>query len=41
MCKTIVDVQSVTAENRRGKKRRRTKKKPHLQNIMVCVIGRP
>jgi len=34
----MVDSQSATAENRRGKKK---KKKPQLQSIMVCPIGRP
>jgi len=36
MCANMVDIQSVTAENRRGKQeeRRRRKKKPQLQNRM-------
>jgi len=33
MCGSMVDIQSKTAENRRGKKKERTKK-PQLQNIM-------
>jgi len=36
----MVDIQSATAEIRRGKKKkeRRKKKKPHNENIMVCPI---
>jgi len=38
----MVDIQSVTAENRRGEKkeeeRRRRKQKPHDENIMACRI---
>jgi len=38
----MADIQSVTAEIRRGKKeddeRRRKKKKPHGKNIMDCPI---
>jgi len=36
----MVDIQSETAEIRRGKKRRRKmkKKKPQGKNIMVCPI---
>jgi len=37
----MVDIQSATAEIRRGKKERRKKKKkkkPHDENIMVCPI---
>jgi len=37
MCGSIVDIQSATAENRLGKKR----KKPQLQKMMACAIGRP
>jgi len=40
MCKSMVDIQYVTTENRRGK-RRRKKKKPQLKNIIACPIGRP
>jgi len=37
----MVDIQSATAENRRGKKieRRRKKKKPKDENIMACPIA--
>jgi len=35
MCGSMVDIQSATAENRRGKKRR---KKPQGKNIMACSI---
>jgi len=36
----MVDVQSATAEIRRGKKRRRRKKKiPQGKNIMACPIA--
>jgi len=36
----MVDIQSATAEIRRGKKdrRRRRRKKPQDENIMVCPI---
>jgi len=34
----MVDIQSPTAENRRGKKEERKKKKPQDKNIMVCPI---
>jgi len=36
----MVDIQSATAEIRRGKKKkeRRRKKKPQDENIMVCPI---
>jgi len=36
----MVDIQSLTAEIRRGKKerRRRKKKKPQDENIMVCPV---
>ena len=45
MCGSMVDIQYVTAENRRGKKRKKEerkkegrKKKPQDENIMVCPI---
>jgi len=34
----MVDIQSPTAEIRRGKKERRKKKKKQDENIMVCPI---
>jgi len=34
MCRSIVDIQSPTAEIRRGKKDRKKKKKPQGKNIM-------
>jgi len=36
----MVDIQSPNAENRRGKKieRRKKKKKPKGKNIMACLI---
>jgi len=37
MCRSMVDIQSPTAEIRRGKKRRKKKKKQD-ENIMVCPI---
>jgi len=37
MCGSIVDIQSATAEIRRGKKEERWKK-PQDDNIMVCPI---
>jgi len=39
----MADIQSATAEIRRGKKkeeRRKKKKKPQVKNIMVCPIHR-
>jgi len=33
----MADIQYATAENRRGKKR---KKKPHHENIMACIRGK-
>jgi len=39
MCKSMVDIQSPTAEIRQGKKRRRRRrKKLQGKNIMVCPI---
>jgi len=41
MCRSMVDIQSPTAEIRRGKKedeRRKKKKKKQDENIMVCPI---
>jgi len=42
MCGSMTDIQSATAEIRRGKKERRKKKKkkkkPQDENIMVCPI---
>jgi len=37
MCGSMADIQSPTAEMRRGKKERK-KKKPQGKNIMVCPI---
>jgi len=37
MCGSIVDIQSLTAEIRRGNKKRRRRKKQD-ENIMVCPI---
>jgi len=34
----MVDIESPTAEIRRGKKERKKKKKPQDENIMVCPI---
>jgi len=34
MCGSMVDIQSATAEVRRGKKKSRKKKKPQDENIM-------
>jgi len=36
MCGSMADIQSPTAEIRRGKKERRRKNKRHDENIMVC-----
>jgi len=35
---SMADIQSATAEIRRGKKEKRKKKKPQDENIMVCPI---
>jgi len=37
MCQSMVNIQSPTAEIRRGKKEERRRKKQH-ENIMVCPI---
>jgi len=34
----MADIQSVTAEIRRGKKKKKKKKKRQNENIMVCSI---
>jgi len=40
MCQSMVDIQSPTAEIRRGKKKKKEerKKKKQDENIMVCPI---
>jgi len=40
MCRSMVDIQSPTAEIRRGKKKRKKEERKKLQdeNIMVCPI---
>ena len=38
MCRSMVDIQSVAAEIRRGKKEEERKNKPQHENIMVCPI---
>jgi len=38
MCGSIIDIQSPTAEIRRGKKKDERKKETTGQNIMVCPI---
>jgi len=41
MCGSMVDIQSPTAEIRRGKKKKKKKdrKKPQGKNIMACPIS--
>jgi len=39
MCRSMVDIQSATADIRRGKKQRRRRKKPQDENIMACPIA--
>jgi len=39
MCGRTVDIQSTTAGSRGGKKKEDRKKKPQLQNIMVCFTS--
>jgi len=43
MCGSIVDIQSATAEIRRGKKEERKKKRQKRQkyNVRICYAGRP
>jgi len=42
MCGSMVDIQSVTAEIRRGKKgRRRKKPQGKKYNVRICSAGRP
>jgi len=36
----MVDIQSATAENRRGKKKEERKKKPQEQKIIACPLLR-
>jgi len=38
MCESMVDIQSQTAEIRRGKKKKDRRKKPQGKNIMSCPI---
>jgi len=38
MCRSMVDIQSPTAEIRRGKKKEERRKKKQDENIMVCPI---
>jgi len=38
MCGSMAEIQSATAEIRRGKKIEDRKKKPQDENIMVCPI---
>jgi len=38
MCGNMVDIQSPTAEIRRGKKKEKRKKETTGQNIMACPI---
>jgi len=38
MCRSMVDIQSPTAEIRRGKKKKDRRKKLQDENIMVCPI---
>jgi len=38
MCRSMVDIQSPTAEIRRGKKKKEERKKKQDENIMVCPI---
>jgi len=45
MCGSMVDIQCVTAEIRRGKKEERKKKKEETTgqkyNVRICYAGRP
>jgi len=38
MCGSMADIQSASAEIRRGKKRKKKKIKSQHENIMVCPI---
>jgi len=37
----LVDIQSATAEIRRGKKKRRRKETGQKYNVRICYAGRP
>jgi len=43
MCRSIVDIQSATAEIRRGKKEERKKEETTgwKYNVRICYAGRP
>jgi len=41
MCGSMVDIQSATAEIRRGKKEEELKKKDTTRNVRICYAGRP
>jgi len=38
MCRSMVDIQSATAEIRRGKKKEKKKEKKHDENIYVRIL---
>jgi len=38
MCESIIDIESPTAEIKRGKKKELRRKKPQGKNIMACRI---
>jgi len=38
MCQNMVNIQSPTAEIKRGKKKKKERKKKQDENIMVCPI---
>jgi len=40
MCGSMVDIQSATAEIRRGKKKKEGKKKPHGENVVSAAATR-
>jgi len=41
MCRSMVDIQSATAEIRRGKKEERKKETGQKYNVRICYAGRP
>jgi len=41
MCRSMVDIQSATAEIRRGKKKKERKKTGQKYNVRICYAGRP
>jgi len=41
MCGSMVDIQSVTTEIRRGKKKKKEETTEQKYNVHICYVGRP